>query len=215
MSEPAATVEATVPGRERLLAAAACAFSRNGYAATSIARVSRAAGMSKSTVFHHFPSKEALYLAVIEEAVQAFAERLDDVLSHSTDLETALLRFQTEHIKHLDRHRQIVRLILRELQDPALSDQRGPVLELLSTNVSRLADHLGDAQADGRIRASADTRIAALVLFAANAFYFQHAAELEATTALPFEHDAERFAASVVDLVTRGLVPPSDPENSP
>jgi len=215
MSEPATANDATRSGRERLLSAAASEFSRKGYAATSIARVSRAAQMSKSTVFHHFPSKEALYLAVIEDAVKAFGERLDDLLSHASDLETALLRFQTEHLKHLDRHRQIGRLILRELQDPALSDQRGPVLELLSTNVSRLAHYLLEAQADGRVRDSADPRIAALVLFAANAFYFQHAAELTANTALPFENDAERFAESVVDLITRGLLPQTDPENSP
>lgn len=215
MPESTIPADADLPGRERLLSAAAEAFSENGYAATSIARVARAAQMSKSTVFHHFPSKEALYLAVIEEAVRAFGERLDGLLSNAGDLETALLRFQTEHLGHLDQNRRIVRLILRELQDPALSDRRGPMLELLATNVSRLAGHLRAAQTSGRVRDSADTQIAALVLFAANAFYFQHAAELSSQTGLPFEDHPGRFAGAVVDLIVHGLLPPTQSEESP
>ena len=56
----------SAPGRERLLAAAAEEFSRNGYAGTSIAAIATRAEVGKSTIFHHFESKEALYLAVIE-----------------------------------------------------------------------------------------------------------------------------------------------------
>lgn len=213
MKAIAEKMDDTSSGRQRLLRAAAAAFSTGGYAATSIARIARAAEVSKSTVFHHFPSKEALYLAVIEDAVDDFGQRLDGVLAGSDDMHSALLNFQTEHLRHLGRHRQIGRLVLRELQDPALSDKRGLILELLATNVSRLADHLREGREQGLIRASVQTEIAALVLFAANAFFFQHAAELTATTALPFEDDPERFASAVVDLIAHGLVPSSKPEN--
>jgi AcrR family transcriptional regulator len=63
--------------RESILAAAAAAFARTGFAATSIADVSATAGVSHLIVYRHFESKEALYNAVLRRAI----EHLDVSLS--------------------------------------------------------------------------------------------------------------------------------------
>jgi AcrR family transcriptional regulator len=52
--------------RESLLAAAAVAFARAGYAATSMDDVAAEAGVTKLIVYRHFDSKEALYRAVLD-----------------------------------------------------------------------------------------------------------------------------------------------------
>ncbi|MCI0346935.1 MAG: TetR/AcrR family transcriptional regulator [Chloroflexi bacterium] len=56
--------------REAILTAAAIAFAREGFAATSMAQVSAAAGVSHLIVYRHFDSKEALYEAVLHRAIE-------------------------------------------------------------------------------------------------------------------------------------------------
>jgi len=54
--------------RARLLAAAAEEFSRAGLERANIDAISLAAGCGKGTIYNYFPSKEELFLAVVEEA---------------------------------------------------------------------------------------------------------------------------------------------------
>jgi AcrR family transcriptional regulator len=55
--------------RARLLAAAADEFGRVGLARANVDAISLAAGYAKGTIYNYFPSKEELFLAVVEEAV--------------------------------------------------------------------------------------------------------------------------------------------------
>ncbi len=54
--------------RARLLAAAAEEFGRAGLERASVDEISLAAGYAKGTIYNYFPSKEELFLAVVEEA---------------------------------------------------------------------------------------------------------------------------------------------------
>ena len=54
--------------RARLLAAAAEEFGRVGLARANVDAISLAAGCAKGTIYNYFPSKEELFLAVVEEA---------------------------------------------------------------------------------------------------------------------------------------------------
>src|SRR5215471_4477098 len=70
--------------RARLLAAAAEEFSRAGLERANIDAISLAAGCGKGTIYNYFPSKEELFLAVVEEAsAQAGSSRpaRDDALA--------------------------------------------------------------------------------------------------------------------------------------
>ncbi len=53
--------------REAILAAARALFSADGYATTSIAAIVDAAGVTKGALFHHFDSKEALFLQIWQD----------------------------------------------------------------------------------------------------------------------------------------------------
>jgi AcrR family transcriptional regulator len=52
--------------RNCLLEAANTLFSKTGYEATSVAEICQAAGVSKGAFYHHFPSKQAVFLALME-----------------------------------------------------------------------------------------------------------------------------------------------------
>lgn len=54
--------------RGAILAAANALFAGRGFSATSVDDIARAAGVAKGAVYHHFPSKEAVFEAVFEAA---------------------------------------------------------------------------------------------------------------------------------------------------
>lgn len=56
--------------RRALLDSAASLFLERGYAATSLDEVAAGARVTKGAVYHHFPSKRALYEALSDEAEQ-------------------------------------------------------------------------------------------------------------------------------------------------
>lgn len=66
MTEAAPAPRLTVRKRAAILDAALAEFRATGYEATSMDRVAAAAGVSKRTVYNHFPSKEALFGHILE-----------------------------------------------------------------------------------------------------------------------------------------------------
>ncbi|MHB8835619.1 MAG: TetR/AcrR family transcriptional regulator [Candidatus Methylomirabilia bacterium] len=66
--------------RERLLREAADIFSRKGYAATSVAEIVAAAGVTKPVLYYHFKSKEGLYLELMEDGLGKFQATIEAAL---------------------------------------------------------------------------------------------------------------------------------------
>src|SRR5258706_6883868 len=56
-----------VATRRRVLIAAESLFARRGYEATAMADVAERAGIGVGTLYHHFPDKRALLLALIDD----------------------------------------------------------------------------------------------------------------------------------------------------
>ena len=51
-------------------------FSRSGYDATSVSHICMKAGVSKGAFYHHFPSKQALFLAIMQDWLRGIDTRL-------------------------------------------------------------------------------------------------------------------------------------------
>ncbi len=62
--------------RKLILDAALSAFSQSGYDATGVAEICRAAGVSKGAFYHHFPSKQAVFIALFEAWLAELQEEL-------------------------------------------------------------------------------------------------------------------------------------------
>jgi len=60
----------------RIKSAALSAFCQSGYDAASVADICGQAGVSKGAFYHHFPSKQALFLAIMEDWLHG----IDDLL---------------------------------------------------------------------------------------------------------------------------------------
>lgn len=62
--------------RERILEAAEACFARNGYDATGVAEICQQAGVTKGAFYHHFPSKQTLFLELLERWLAVLDEQL-------------------------------------------------------------------------------------------------------------------------------------------
>jgi AcrR family transcriptional regulator len=62
--------------RERLLAAGQRLFAQRGIRATTVDQLARAAGISKGAYYLFYPSKEALFFAIVEEVETTMQTRL-------------------------------------------------------------------------------------------------------------------------------------------
>lgn len=60
--------------RERLLAAGRELFGERGYEATPIEAILRTSGVARGAFYHHYPSKQALFDAVLDRVVAEIAE---------------------------------------------------------------------------------------------------------------------------------------------
>jgi AcrR family transcriptional regulator len=52
---------------KEIMKSAVAEFSRSGYDAASVADICREAGVSKGAFYHHFPSKQKLFLAIMQD----------------------------------------------------------------------------------------------------------------------------------------------------
>jgi len=65
---------------ETILAAARTVFARHGYHRAGTAEIARAAGCSEPMLYKHFPSKQALFAAVLVDATTQLKERIHTLL---------------------------------------------------------------------------------------------------------------------------------------
>jgi AcrR family transcriptional regulator len=74
MAQPAYTRLDVDERRRRLLALGAELFERHSYDELSMAKIAKAAGISKALLYHYFPSKQAYFAATLEQAAAELAE---------------------------------------------------------------------------------------------------------------------------------------------
>lgn len=70
--------------RELVLAAAAKLFVEKGFGGTSMRDIAKATGMLPGSLYYHFPSKDALLIAVFEEGVKRIDQNVNDALATAT-----------------------------------------------------------------------------------------------------------------------------------
>src|SRR3977135_2230614 len=98
MMLPATRQEQKEATRERLVNAAMELFAHNGIAETTTADIAKSIGMSHGNVFVHFPKRDDLVIAVIDEFGRRLATEFRQVLEEGLGLRAAL----RAHLKVLE-----------------------------------------------------------------------------------------------------------------
>ena len=76
--------------RQRILESAVICFSESGYDKTGVAKICRTAGVSKGAFYHHFPTKQALFLELLNHWLLGLDAGILSIREQSSDVPTAL-----------------------------------------------------------------------------------------------------------------------------
>ncbi|MCC4585656.1 TetR/AcrR family transcriptional regulator [Xanthomonas sp. NCPPB 1067] len=88
--------------RQAILEAAIAQFRQHGFEATSMDRVAATAGVSKRTVYNHFPSKDALFGEILRGLWQRSAEAVNLVYRPDQPVRTQLTQLLQQKLRLLD-----------------------------------------------------------------------------------------------------------------
>lgn len=92
------------PRQRELLQAAADLFARHGYHAVGINDISGALGLTGPAFYRHFPSKEAVLVAVLEDAVISHLEDVEELQRTIDDPLEALTAIVDNHVAFVHEH---------------------------------------------------------------------------------------------------------------
>lgn len=121
--------------RGRILAAARRLFAERGYAATSLADIASAVGLTKTAVAYHFHPKDRLATELIAPAAEDIMALIEGDFEGDRDFVEALVTFVV-------RHRAIIRLLMEDIDgaDDAPPGSLGDVIRVFRDEIySRLA----------------------------------------------------------------------------
>ena len=91
--------------RDQVLDAAEKCFCEQGFHGTSIATISKSAGMSAGHIYHYFENKETIIAAIVEREVSSVLKEMNE-LQNQPDLKQALMDCVTPKVyAHLDTKR--------------------------------------------------------------------------------------------------------------
>jgi AcrR family transcriptional regulator len=109
------------PTRERILDEAMRLFSEHGYAATSIAKIEAAAGLTPGAggLYHHFASKEALLAAGIERQLARLGalREIRNVLGSLGDIKAELTLTARYVLAELDSESELLRILASDARN--------------------------------------------------------------------------------------------------
>lgn len=195
-------------GRAEILAAATDLFAECGYDGVSINAIAARAGTSKANVFHHFGSKDALYLETMRSACGKFEPVLDRLDETERRFEDRLLQFLREDIEQMFADPDRARLILREILESGPSRGRELATEVFDEHFARLVAMFRDGQRAGVLAPEVPPALAASMAIACNVFLFQSQHVLRHLSGVDFVDDPERYAALISRMLLRGLSVP-------
>jgi TetR/AcrR family transcriptional regulator len=206
---PPAHSDNTLPtsgGAQAILEAATALFAEQGYDAVSISAIAVRAGVSKANIFHHFSSKNELYLAVLRKCCDESAQVLHAPVEDG-NFQSRLSDINAEYLDHLLSQEAMSRLILREVLENG--PHRGQELaeQVFGENFARLVTILRRAQQDGQLRQELDPAMIAVLMVGANVFFFESRHVLRHFADVTFADDPSQYREMLVDILLKGIQP--------
>jgi TetR/AcrR family transcriptional regulator len=193
-------------GEKAILDAAIRLFSECGYDGVSMRQIAAAAGVSKSNIYHHFASKEALYLGILHGSAQHLSEIVEDLAEGQGNFQQRLRVFAEAHLDHLFANDTTLRLVLREAFSGNEEKSRMVVDQVVGGIFSRMVAIFQAGQAAGILRADLDPGLCATLLMGANLFFFQAQGMLRLIPEAGFAQDAAGFNRQMADVMLNGML---------
>lgn len=147
-----------IPARDKILDAAEALFARRGYAGVGMSEIADAVGLSKSSLFHHFPTKAQLYAATADRILRVIEGALTAALAAGGTPVERLDRWVDTIADLLGAHEAYARLLLRSLfEDDELNgafEEERAVNDTLERVIGAATQLLREGMGSGALRAA-------------------------------------------------------------
>lgn len=188
---------------ESLLAVAVGVFNTRGYDGTTMEHLSAAAGIGKSSIYHHVTGKDDLLQRALDRALGALFTVLDDLDPQASALDQ-LATVVHRSVEVLIRELPYVTLLLRVRGNSAIERT---AMQRRREFDARVAELVGRALDDGSVTSALDPALATRLIFglvnSISEWYRPH-----------HEPDAPDIPDAVVTLVLHGLAPAQTPASA-
>lgn len=197
--------------REKILAAAVREFAAKGVAAASMNAIAQEAGAAKGLAFHHFGSKEGLFVTAMESIYQRLRQWQDATALVDLGPVEGIRRLVIDTFRGFREMPEIVALMNEENLHQARHVRQRPEIPQLYTPLMQVIETLvADGRAAGIFHAEADPVLLYIALSGLGYFYCANRWTLEAAFAGPlFTPDRlRRYETLIADMVVaylRGL----------
>ncbi len=182
-----------VATRRRILQAATAEFAAKGLAGARVEEIAHRASINKRMLYHYFGNKEALWLAVLEQAYQQIRaeEQKLDVL-HLSPIE-GMRRLIEFTISYNYAHPEFIRLLLGENMNRARFLRRSKhVRQMHTTLLDVITDLLARGRRAGVFRKGVDPAELYITIAALGFFYFSNVHTLSTIFGRDFNSAAAR-----------------------
>ncbi len=189
---------------EDILAAAVAVFAENGYRATSMNDLARAAGISKPGLYHYVASKEQLLVLLYQSELEQHLVEERAVIASSASATESLRRILAQRATYSCRQQKLQRIFTEE-EAEVPAELMGVIRQQRHEREDFLVNVVEDGVASGEFRLTATPRIAVRSMVGAVNFCYKW-----------FDpsgpKDADQIGSEVADFLVSALVPP-DTEN--
>ncbi len=153
-SNPNPLDEAGPSSRAKILDTAEALFAARGFSGIGLREVAEKVGLGKSSLFHHFPSKLSLYVAVLERILTRIDERLEATQQRAESALARLRNWVDVVVDTLAENPTYAPLLLRTLFEGDVVDRqdRAHLDAILDRILGRVARGLKEGIAAGEIR---------------------------------------------------------------
>lgn len=152
--------------RERILSAAIKVFAKNGFYATRVSEIAKAAGVADGTIYLYFKNKDDVLISIFEDGITRLLEIIREVAASEATVEQRIKRIIEMQLGLLEDQRDLAEVITVNLrQSSRLLKQYGT--PLFREYIAVLAGVIEEGQRQGVFRKEINPRVAARALFGA------------------------------------------------
>ena len=137
---------------DRILKKALELFSEKGYDATSVREICEAAGITKPTLYYFYGSKEGVYRAIVECALERFRRDLVLALGSEGPLRDRLVRMARSYVEATLQAPDLARFVMALIHNSPRSAPATDIVSFYQDVLDALARAIDGAVARGEVR---------------------------------------------------------------
>ncbi|HEU5359578.1 MAG TPA: TetR/AcrR family transcriptional regulator [Candidatus Deferrimicrobiaceae bacterium] len=111
--------------RSAILAVASRLFAEKGYGNTTTSEIAQEAGVAEGTLYHHFGSKDGIFLTIFDEMVEEYMAGAEGQVGEGKTGAEALSGLIRFHFEHLERNKTRFLVILRDFPIHLAAENEG------------------------------------------------------------------------------------------